>query len=118
MKIRRIAWSNYRQLTDGHLIVRDHLVLVGPNDSGKSSILWAVHLCLGVPATQLSSVIQVRDLMSPDDSLTLTVVLDAFSDDERAAFPDEIDVGPPETLTVRLEARIDADEGTVVSGLR
>jgi putative ATP-dependent endonuclease of the OLD family len=114
VKIREIKWSNYRRLADAHLAVRDHLVLVGPNDSGKSSALRAVHLCLGVPGNQLSSAIQIRDLTFADKPLVLEVILDGFCDDERAAFPDEIDTGPPETLTVRLEARIDPDDPKAV----
>jgi putative ATP-dependent endonuclease of OLD family len=114
LKIRDVKWKNYRRLVDAHLAVRQHLVLVGPNDSGKSSILRAIHLCLGVPGAQLSSAFQPRDLTSPDEVLVLELVLDDFSDDERAAFPDEIEVGPPETLTIRVEARIDPDDDSAV----
>jgi putative ATP-dependent endonuclease of OLD family len=101
-------------MADGHIDVRGHLVLVGPNDSGKSSILRGIHLCLGVPTAQLTSSIQVRDLTSVDEPLVFEVTLDGFSEEERAAFPDEIDVGPPETLTIRLEARADDEDPTVI----
>lgn len=114
MKIRDVKWKNYRRLADGHIEVRTHLVLVGPNDSGKSSVLRAIHLCLGVPGAQLSSAIQARDLTSPDEALVLELTLDDFSDDERAAFPDEIEVGPPETLTIRVEATVDPDDAAAV----
>ena len=43
VKIRQVSWKNYRRLDDGHIDVHN-LVLVGPNDSGKSSVLWAIHL--------------------------------------------------------------------------
>ena len=49
MRLREVCWENYRRLPDGRIEVRNHLVLVGPNDSGKSSILRAIHICLGVP---------------------------------------------------------------------
>ncbi len=62
----------------------------------------------------LSTAVQPRDLTSADEQLEFEVAFDAFSDDERAAFPDEIDVGPPETLTIRLEARIEAEDPSVV----
>jgi AAA ATPase-like protein len=55
MRIREVSWSNYRRLPDGHIVVRDHLILVGPNDSGKSSVLRALHLCLGMPQPQLAA---------------------------------------------------------------
>jgi putative ATP-dependent endonuclease of OLD family len=47
--------------------------------------------------------------------LVLEVVLDDFTDAERAAFPDEIDVGPPETITIHLEGTIDPDDPSAVS---
>jgi putative ATP-dependent endonuclease of OLD family len=114
VRIRAVQWKNYRRLADGHVDVRENLVLVGPNDSGKSSILRGIDLCLGVRGVQLSSAVQVRDLTSVDESLVFEVVLSNFSDDDRAAFPDEIEVGPPETLTIRLEAKVDADDATAV----
>jgi putative ATP-dependent endonuclease of the OLD family len=115
VRIDEIRWTNYRRLADARLSVRGHLVLLGPNDSGKSSVLRAIHLCLGVPGTQLSSSVQPRDLTSPDQPLVLEVVLGDISEDDRAAFPDEIEVGPPETLTIRVEAHVDPDDPTVVT---
>lgn len=89
-------------------------MLLGPNDSGKSSVLRAIHLCLGVAGAQLGSSVQPRDLTSPDQPLVLDVVLGDISEEDRAAFPDEIEVGPPETLTIRLEANVDPDDPTIV----
>jgi putative ATP-dependent endonuclease of the OLD family len=114
VKIRHLSWKNYRRLNDGRIDVHDHLVLVGPNDSGKSSVLWAIHLCLGVFGAQLASSVHPRDLTSEDEPLVLEVALVDFTGEERAAFPDEIDIGPPETLTIRLEGTIDPDDPSAV----
>ena len=46
MRIVRIAWEKYRRLPDSEIHVRDHMVLVSLNDSGESSVLRAVHMCL------------------------------------------------------------------------
>jgi putative ATP-dependent endonuclease of OLD family len=107
VKIREISWSNYRRMPDGQITVRDHLVLVGPNDTGKSSIVRAVNLCIGMAHGLVTNAVTARDLTDPASPMLLTVTLDGFDDDDRAAFPDEIAVGPPEVLKVAVEATVD-----------
>lgn len=107
MKVRHLTWSNYRRLPNGSIDVREHLVLVGPNDAGKSSILRALHLCLGMAHSQVISAIGPRDFTDEAEPLTITVVLDGIEAVDRAAFPDEITVGPPEVLTIVLRAELD-----------
>ncbi len=114
VKLVHLEWENYRRLPDGALDVRNHLVLVGPNDSGKSSILRAINLALGVSGPQLAAAIQERDFTDPSRPLRLGVTLGGLAPEERAAFPDEIDIGPPEALRVTVEADIDpADSNTM-----
>lgn len=107
MKIRDITWANYRRLPDGQITVRDHLVLVGPNDTGKSSIVRALHLCLGMAHGQLASAIAARDFTDPNVPLVITVTLHGINHEDRKAFPDEIAIGPPEVLVVAIEATLD-----------
>jgi putative ATP-dependent endonuclease of OLD family len=107
MRIAEVGWENYRRLPDATLRVRDHLILVGPNDSGKSSVLRAIHLCLGMPGPQLAASIDTRDLTDLDKALVLRVVLDGIVDDDRAAFPDEISTVNGETLTVEVVATLE-----------
>ena len=106
MRLVEAGWSNYRSLPDARVQVRGHLVLVGPNDSGKSSVLRALHLCMGMPSAQLPAAIEARDFTDAGKPLRLEVLLADLSEDDRAVFPDEIEVGPPETLTVCLEATL------------
>jgi putative ATP-dependent endonuclease of OLD family len=107
VKICEVRWSNYRRLPDGHIGVREHLVLVGPNDTGKSSIVRALHLCLGMAHGQVSAAITERDFTDPSLPLLLTVTLGELQADDRAAFPDEITTGATEVLVVHLEATLD-----------
>ncbi|MCB8045003.1 AAA family ATPase [Microbacterium oxydans] len=47
MKLTRIKVENYSRLQDLDLEIRDHLVLIGANDVGKSSLLRCLDLILG-----------------------------------------------------------------------
>lgn len=107
VKIREVLWSNYRRMPDGQIAVRDHLVLVGPNDTGKSSIVRAVNLCIGMAHGLVANAVTARDLTDPASPMLVTLTLDGVDADDRAAFPDEIDVGPPEVLRVAVEATVD-----------
>jgi hypothetical protein len=105
IKITKVAWRNYRRLVDGAIDVRRHAVLVGPIASGKSSVLRAIAMCLG-SGPELGS-ITIRDFTDVSQPLVVEVVLGELDDDDRAAFPDEIDVTDRETVTVRVKATAD-----------
>ena len=116
MRVREIEWTNYRRIPDGRITARNHIVLIGPNDTGKSSIVRALYLCLGMAHNQLQAALTRRDFTDPTVPLLIRVVLDGISDEDRAAFPDEITTGSPEVLTIQLEAVIDVvdpDQKTV-----
>lgn len=55
MKLTRLKIENHRRLNDLDIEVRDHLVLVGANDVGKSSLLRCMDLLLGASTAQLYS---------------------------------------------------------------
>ncbi|MFJ8932019.1 ATP-dependent nuclease [Streptomyces sp. NPDC102364] len=112
MRISRISWENYRRLPDGGIPVRRHLVLIGPNDSGKSSVLRATHLCLGATRAQLYAALQVRDFTDLTRPLRLQVDLCDLDDDDRAAFPDEVMFGDTgEMLRIVVVATLNVPEG-------
>ena len=119
MRLARIKVANHRRLNDVDIQLRDHVVLIGPNDVGKTSLLRIVNLILGSTAQlyQNLSAIDIRDTGSP---LTAAAVFVEFCDSERALFPREIDVDPhsrQETLEVQLEVRVDPedDESVLIS---
>ena len=109
VRLRGISWRNFRRLQDGSIEVRRHLVLIGPNDSGKSSILRAVHLCLGMAQPQLANSITPRDFSDRDKALRLEVELGDLSQDDLAAFPDEVDVTGEPVLRIAVESELDPD---------
>lgn len=108
MKLARIRIQNHARVADVEIEVRHHLVLVGANDVGKSSILRCIHLILGASTAQLYSQITKDDFRDPTQEFVVEVKLDGYSDDEKAAFPDEIDT-PSRSLSLRLTATLDAD---------
>jgi putative ATP-dependent endonuclease of the OLD family len=109
LRIVRLEVQNYRRLPDIDLTIDGHAVLVGPNESGKSSILRMLHTVLGLPHSQLIPSLGLRDFSDPDRPLSAQVTFRDFDDNDRAAFPDEIavDANDDESLRVRFEASID-----------
>lgn len=115
MKLHGIRVRNHARLQDCDLEVREHLVLVGANDVGKSSLLRCLDLTLGSSAAQLYARITPEDFRDATLPFLVEVMLTDLTVDEEAQFADEIEVNPSssaKTLTIRLEATTD-DSGTV-----
>lgn len=112
LKLSRLKVENYRRLLDLEIEVRAHLVLVGANDVGKSSLLRVIDLALGASTAQLYASLSVDDLRDTAEPMVVEIELTGFSADDRAFFPDEIDT-VTNSLTVQL--RVDADEKETVS---
>lgn len=118
MKLTRIRLENYRRLADRELEVREHLVLVGANDVGKSSLLRALDLALGASAAQLYSNITIDDFRDQDQALLVEVELAEFTDAEKVLFPDEIRVDTASgtsSLTIQLSATVDPNESISIT---
>ena len=113
VRLHSFAITNHARLQDAHIEVRDHLVLVGPNDVGKSSVLRCLDLLLGATTAQLYGRLSVADLRNPDETLVVSAVFADLNDDNRAWFPDEISIDPATgaaSLEVRLEVRLEDGE--------
>ena len=120
MRITKIRAHNYSRLEDLEIEVRDHLVIVGANDVGKTSLLRILNLLLGTTA-QLYQSLTVRDLRHSTEKLVVSVVFGSFKDSERALFHREIDIDPgdaTESLEVRLEAEIDPEDPEAIVMMR
>lgn len=110
MRLTHIKVENYARLQDCEIAVRNHLVLVGANDVGKSSLLRLLDLLLGSSVAQLYTQISVEDLRDRAAPLLIQVEMQDFSGTEKALFPDEIDVGTdgsPDQLRLQLVVTID-----------
>lgn len=114
MRLVRLAIRNHSRIADTEIEVRDHLVLVGPNDTGKSSLLRCLDLLLGASTAQLYNRISGDDFADPVEPFIVEADLTGLQASDKAHFPDEPDATTkPLTLRLRLEATIDAN-GTVV----
>lgn len=117
MRISALAVSNHSRIADLTLSFRQHAVIVGANDVGKSSILRLLNLTLGASTGALYQRLSKADLGSADVPLVVDVTLADFADAERALFTSEIHVaddGTTESLHVQLSVEQDPeDEDTV-----
>jgi putative ATP-dependent endonuclease of the OLD family len=110
MKLRAIGIWNHSRLQDVEIDVREHLVLVGPNDVGKSSLIRCLDFVLGASTAQLYARLTVTDFRDSDKLLAIQVTLGDLGDQDKALFPDEITVDPvtgDTSLTLRMEATVD-----------
>ena len=114
MRLTRVKVENHSRLQDLELEIRQHMVLIGPNDVGKSSLLRCLDLLLGASTGQLYNQITPEDLRESGRPFVVEADLCEFSNTEQALFPDEITVDPngekEQTLTIRLEASFDDNE--------
>lgn len=112
MRLCKLAVENYARLPRLELDVREHLVLVGANDVGKTSILNMAHLLLGASVQHVYQALGVADVGDKTAPLVVRAVLRDFSDVERAAFPDDIAIAADrsESLTIQLEVRVSEDD--------
>lgn len=113
MELTRIKIENHSRLIDLEIEVRGHLILVGANDSGKSSVLRALDLIMGASTAQLYSNITDADFRDLSQPFVVEVDLRGFTLTDKALFPDEITVDPSTStskLTIRLAAEIDSSD--------
>ena len=109
MKIASIRISNHSRISDCTIDVRDNLILVGANGSGKSSIIRCIDLALGKTTQQLYYSIDNSDFEDKEQPFAVEVRLEGLSKDELSFFPDDYDA-LDNSLTVRMEATLDKDD--------
>lgn len=117
MRLGHLKATNYARLQDLDIEIRQHLVVVGANDVGKTSLLRLLNLTLAAPLGQLYQRLSRGDLRDEARPLTVEAVLVDFSDVEQGLFYREIDVDPVtsrKTLTVRLEVSPSVDDHEAV----
>ncbi len=113
MRLTSVAIRNHTRVADLYIEVRRHLVLVGTNDSGKTSILRCLDLLLGASQGALYTSITADDVRDRARPFVIEAQLECAANDPdfgRAVRQS----GGASTLTLRLEARVEADGESLV----
>jgi putative ATP-dependent endonuclease of OLD family len=120
MRVSRLKIANCSAVTDLDIAVSEHLVIVGPNSCGKSTMLRLIDAAIGVPVRRLRMSLR-RGLLRDDETpLVVQVTFAALTADDRAAFPDEVEVlaDGTTTLTVRVTGTIAVDDPEALDAVR
>lgn len=116
MELARVVVRNHSRIAETDVEVRGHLILVGPNDVGKSSLLRCLDLLLGANTAQMYSRITTDDFRDEAQPFFIEATITDLDVEDQAVFPDEatVDRATSElTLTVSLEATIEDTDGTI-----
>ena len=127
MKITRIKISNFRGIKSAELLLPDHVVLVGDNNTGKSSVLEAIDLVLGPERLHRPSPIDEHDFyageyIGTDEtpiSISIEVVVIDLSDEQTLHFGNHLEWWNTETNALLQEPPPEeTDKPEVIHALR
>ena len=118
MRLTRIFVKNHSLINDLDVQVREHLVIVGANDVGKTSLLRALNLLLGCTTAQLFNQLSKRDLRDPAEPLRFAAWFESFYEEAERLFHREIDIDADSkaaSLEIRLEVGLDPEDDEAVT---
>lgn len=90
MRISSLRIENFRGIVSGTVLFRNHTVLIGPNNSGKTTIIEALALVLG--RDRLVRTLTEHDFYGSDpgalDRIKLVAIVTGFEPEDPTAHPD------------------------------
>ncbi len=90
MRIAKLTIKNFRGIRSGKVQFRDHTVLIGPNNSGKTTIIEALALVLG--RDRLVRNLTEHDFFGsnpqPADRIKIIATITGFEPNDFTAHPD------------------------------
>lgn len=115
MRLSRLSLSNHRTVPDLDVVVREHLVLIGANETGKSTLLRLLDAAFNGDIGRLYSLLPAESFRDAGQAIKLTLTLDDLSGADRALFADEVEVTDDggHTLALQVCADYDAIAGEV-----
>ena len=137
MKLNRLRIANCSRIADIDIEVRDNMVLIGPNGSGKTTVLLCMDMLLGMSERQLRDALSQEFIRDKSQPLIVEAALGSRSADESTvalgswgagestaalgsrgagepAAPNKADAPKGSELTVRLEVRAGDGEVSIV----
>lgn len=110
MRLHSFAIENHSRIRDVKVSVREHLVVIGANDVGKTSLLRSLNFLFGSSVQQLYQGLSIEDIADPALPMVVRAVLADFTEDERALFPDEISISPDRSESLTVELIVEAND--------
>lgn len=107
MKMRQLRIHNYRSIKDLTIQVPDMLVLVGPNNSGKSNILRAIEFGLSASAKP-----NPEDFFSfrSEDELWAEMTFDCLTEQEESTFREYLSSEFKKSLSLERMERLKSNK--------
>lgn len=115
MRLTRFTIEGHAVLNDMNVEVREHLVIIGANDVGKTSILRLLNLLLGATVQQMYAGLTAADIRDGVEALVVTATLGDFDLADASKFPFEINADDPYELVIHLEARISDEDPEAIT---
>ena len=114
MKLRRLRISNCSRIKDLDIEVQDNLVLIGPNGSGKTTVLLCLDILLGMDDENVRQTVSESFVRDESQPFSVEATFGKLGEGERAVFPDAVEASTGELL-VKLEVRMSAGGGKAVA---
>ena len=123
MKICKLEIEHFRGIRKCTLFFTDHVVLIGDNNSGKSTVLEAINLALGPDRLSRRPVIDEHDFYlgkyqeaesEEVRKIKVEVTITGLNDEQRSRFVDYIEWWNNSTRTLLSEPPVEAVDGDSV----
>ena len=122
MRIVKIVIKNFRGIKDGEILFPNHGVLVGDNNTGKSTILEAIDLALGPERMKHRPVIDEHDFyageyLSVENPIEISseVIISDLSEEQETYFKDNLEWWNKNTNALLTEPPAEGTDTEVVS---
>lgn len=106
MKISRLRIKHFRGISSAELHFPDHAVLIGDNNTGKSTILEAINLAMGPDRLNRKPPIDEHDFYQGRYLLSPAPNAEAGEGDAQADADADVHADPVESPTIRIETVI------------